>query len=155
MSMIEGTQHQSTETSVLAADAWANLLAEESMRLHSLGIRSGLISIDFSSASDAALWRDRAVRLLRRALRPTDRIGITSDTSIAVLQAPLQTLTELERTARQVDVHLQGAGLTAAIGYAHRRTGEQLLDTFARADAQADRAAFRREVASGDGILLS
>ncbi len=155
MSMIEGTQHQSTGATVLAADAWADLLTEESVRLHSLGIRSGLISIDFSSASDAALWRDRAVRLLRRALRPTDRIGITSETSIAVLQAPLQTLTELERTARNVDVHLQGAGLTAAIGYAHRRTGEQLLDTFARADAQADRAAFRREHASGNGLLLS
>ena len=83
MSMIEGTHHQSTETTVLAADEWVVLLTEESVRLHSLGIRSGVISIDFSSASDPGLFRDRAVRLLRRGLRSTDRIGLTSEGSLA------------------------------------------------------------------------
>lgn len=155
MSMIEGTQQQAGETNVLTAADWAFLLTEESERLHLLGIRSGVISIDFAEAADAGMWRDRAVRLLRRSLRPTDRIGLTSETSLAVLQAPLQTLPELDRTARQIDLHLHGAGLAAAIGFAHRRAGEDLLDTFARADAQADRVSFRQQHVAGDGILLS
>lgn len=155
MSMIEGTQHHSTETTVLSADEWVALLTEESVRLHSLGIRSGVISIDFSATTDPGLFRDRAVRLLRRGLRSTDRIGLTSEGSLAILHAPLPSLPELDRMSRQIDVHLDGAGMPASIGFAHRRTGEDLLDTFARADAQADRASFRREHPSGEGLRLS
>lgn len=154
MSILEPTNSQTTDTSVVDANRWAPLLQNEEIRLQKLGIRSGLISIDFSD-SPAPITRDRAVRLLRRMLRPTDWIGITSETSVAVLQAPLQSLSELDGCVRSIDDKLAAAGLAASIGFAHRREDESLLDTWARADAQADRATFRLQVGDDGQIILS
>jgi hypothetical protein len=128
---------------------WQHFLEEENRIVAETGLRVGIISIDLAGPENEPerdqLLRDRAVRLLRRRLAGTDRIAVTSLSSLAILRAPLESLPSLERQARDLALQLYGAGLQAAIGFAHRRAGEDLMNTWARADAQADRALFRRE----------
>ncbi len=133
----------------LDAAAWREFLDEENRIVAETGLRVGIISIDLAGPHDDEerdrLLRDRAARLLRHQLARTDRVAITSTSSLAVLRAPLDSLPSLERQARDLALKLYGAGLEATVGFAHRRTDEDLMDTWARADAQADRALFRLE----------
>ncbi len=139
----------STPTAALDRSSWKSLLEAENKIVTETGLRVGIISIDLAGPHDDPerdqLLRDRAVRLLRVRLARTDRIAITSASSLAILRAPLSSLPSLERQARDLALQLYGAGLAAAVGFAHHRSGEDLMDTWARADAQADRALHRRE----------
>ena len=127
--------------------SWTEYLESETARMDTLGLRSGLISVTLGDpdvdAGQYSVARDRALRLLIHTISPTSRLAPTSARSIAVLEAPLTSLHDLERHARSISTRLAVAGLTAAVGYAHRRSDEPLLDTWARSDAEADRAAFR------------
>ena len=145
------SQHGLSPTAGAALDRrqWQAFLGEENKIVANTGIRVGIISIDLAGPHDDpdrdALLRDRAVRLLSRRLTRTDRIAITSNSSLAILRAPLDSVPSVERQARNLSLELYGAGLDAAVGFAHRRIGEDLMDTWARADAQADRALYRLE----------
>ena len=136
----------------LGRQQWQAFLREENRIVAETGIRVGIISIDLAGPHDDPardeLLRDRAVRLLRRRMARTDRIAITSNSSLAILRAPLESVPSVERQARNLALELYGAGLDAAVGFAHRRAGEDLMDTWARADAHADRALHRLERSS-------
>ena len=145
------------QTAALDRAAWRAFLDQENRIVAETGARVGIISVDLAGPHDDPerdqLLRDRAVRLLRRLLGRTDRIATTSSSSLAILRAPLESLPGLERQARDLALQLYGAGLDAAVGFAHRRAGEDLMDTWARADAQADRALYRLEHPDG-GMTL-
>ncbi len=146
-------QASENQTSTTPADrrlhqsSWPQFLDEESERLDALGVRAGVISVTLGNPDDDAelhrTYRDRSLRLLIHIVAPSGRLAPTSERSVAVLEAPLGSLPELERHAHAVATSLSVAGIPAAVGFAHRRVDEHLLDTWARADAEADRAAFR------------
>lgn len=132
---------------------WPSFLDTETARLDEIGLRAGVISIALDGSGqdlrDRLQGRDRALRLLSHSISPSSRFAATSDRSIAVLHAPLISLPDLERQAQRLVARLSVAGIAAAVGFAHRRIGEHLLDTWARADAEADRAEFRQQNPDG------
>jgi hypothetical protein len=138
----------------LVEPAWFTSLVHQTTQLDNVGVRAAVLSLRLqprSGESDAEKER-RAVHvrnLLGRLLRPTDRMGQTSPTTFAVLLTPLQTIVEAASHIHAISDSLQDAGLLVSAGFAHRRDGESLLDTWARAEAQADRAAFRSHIAEG------
>lgn len=150
------TRHEAAETSSdrrLQQSWWPSFLDTESARLDEIGLRAGVISIALDGSGqelrDRLQGRDRALRLLGHSISPSSRFASTSDRSIAVLHAPLIALPDLERQAQRLVTRLSVAGIRAAVGFAHRRVGEHLLDTWARADAEADRAEFRQQHPDG------
>lgn len=138
----------------LAEPAWFTSLIHETTKLDHVGVRAAVLSLRLQHGAeelDADVER-RAIQLrnlLGRLLRPTDQMGQTSPTTFAVLLAPLQTIVEAASHIHAISDSLQDAGLLVSAGFAHRRDGESLLDTWARAEAQADRAAFRSHIAEG------
>ena len=142
----------------LVEPAWFTSLVHETTHLDNVGVRAAVLSLRLQQGSreaDAEIER-RSVQLrnlLGRLLRPTDRMGQTSPTAFAVLLTPLQTIVEAASHIHAISDSLRDAGLLVSAGFAHRRDGESLLDTWARAEAQADRAAFRAHIA--DGLQLS
>jgi len=156
---VETSKHDLTSPSRGALDRadWKKFLEDENRIVADTGVRVGIISVDLAGAHDNperdAVLRDRAVRLLSRRIARTDRLAVTSNSSLAILRAPLDSVPSVERQARDLALQLFGAGLDAAVGFAHRRTGEDLMDTWARADAQADRALYRLERAD-HGVAL-
>lgn len=133
----------------MALAEWQHFLSEESLLLDMTGTRAGVVSA--VAVSDENVERDlsRALRLIRHSVPGSDRLCQTSTSSMAILCSPLASLHALERRARAHAVQLEIAGLVLAIGYAHRRADEDLFDTWARADAEADRVRFRMQNPGG------
>lgn len=141
----------------LVEPVWFTSLVRETAHLDNTGVRAAVLSLRLQQVprDTAADIERRALQLqnlLGRLLRPTDQMGQTSPTTFAVLLAPLQTIVEAASHIHAISDSLHNAGLLVSAGFAHRRDGESLLDTWARAEAQADRAAFRSQIAEGLGL---
>ncbi|MGI9607111.1 MAG: hypothetical protein ACR2P0_13320 [Acidimicrobiales bacterium] len=144
-------EQQHTPTADIAIsierDQWVAFLQEESDRLDQLGVRAGLVTVtvcdDDIPDADADVQATRAIRLLQHSISSTSRSTRTSRRSLSILVAPLPNLAALDRTAQLLSSRLSVAGFDATVGFAHRRVDEALIDTWARADAEADRARFR------------
>lgn len=131
-----------------APAVWHDALVEETGALDQAGVQAALLSIRLQDATDARSI-GQLKTLLGRVLSPTDRCEQTSDISFSVLLAPQLDLSETVTEVRDIAEALDRAGIHASTGFAHRRIGESLLDTWARAEAQLDRAAYRLEHQNG------
>lgn len=156
------TDRSPTNPTTRSLVSWSRFLDQEAQRLADLGLRAGVLTIDVqpesrrdasAPATSAEVARVRTVQLLRSILGRTDRFAVTSESKIAVLHAPVESLADLNDRAWAIARDLHRAGVDAAIGFAHRRQDEPLLDTWARADAEADRIHFRRN-RSGGGLSI-
>lgn len=143
-------QPGSFTTNESTAAEWFETLVAETASLDQAGVHAALLSIRLNDG-DTRTFR-QLTTLLGRLLSPTDRFERTSQHSVSVLLAPQDNLSETVHTARDIAQTLSRSGLDASVGFAHRRSGEPLLDTWARAEAQLDRAAYRLE--HQDGLAL-
>lgn len=135
------TQNQHTTA------AWFDALVTETSALDQAGVHAALLSIRLRDANERRLGQLKT--LLGRLLSSTDRFQQTSDSSFSVLLAPQDDLYETVNEVRDIAEALDRSGILASTGFAHRRAGESLLDTWARAEAQLDRAAYRLEHQNG------
>lgn len=149
---IEPQEIDDIEVTGVGEPEWFTALVDETTDLERLGIGAAVLSLRLHADGDVERCSTHMVHLLRRLLRPTDRMGRCSTTTFSVLLAPLNTITETASHIHSLTTALDNAGLTVSAGFAHRRAGESLLDTWARAEAQADRAAYRLE--HREGLLV-
>jgi len=131
---------------------WFDFLVAETTTLDQAGVHAALLSVRIQDdmVSDRTLTQVR--NLLSHVLSPTDRFAQTSASSFSLLLAPQRDLCETVSEVREIADALHDAGIQASTGFAHRRAAESLLDTWARAEAQLDRAAYRVE--HRDGLTL-
>ncbi len=146
---LEKIERTGTSSVLVPLDAWRSFLAEETMLLDMTGTRAGVISAVMVDEESPARDLSRSIRLIRHSIPSSDRLTATSATSLSLLCSPLNSLPALERRARRHAVQLEMAGLVVAVGFAHRRVDEDLVDTWARADAEADRVRFRMQNPGG------
>lgn len=132
---------------------WFSTLVSETVEFERTGTCAAVLSFRLHEAHEVERRSQQMATLLRRLLRPTDRFAQTSEDSFSVLLAPLASITDASSHIHALNEALGNAGLMVSTGFAHRREGESLLDTWARAEAQSDRAAFRLE--HRQGIQLS
>jgi len=128
---------------------WFTALVRETAQLDQTGVGAAVLSLRLNQDEDNERHAIQVLNLLRRLLRPTDQLGQPSKTAISVLLAPLESLRDTASHVHTLTTALNDAGLSVSAGFAHRREGESLLDTWARAEAQSDRAAFRLKHKSG------
>lgn len=124
---------------------WFTALVRETAELDRTGVGAAVLSLRLTAEGETSRNATQVRHLLRRLLRPTDRVGQLSPTVFSVLLAPLDSIADTASQIHALTTALSDAGLTASAGFAHRRDSESLLDTWARADAQSDRAAYRAE----------
>lgn len=128
---------------------WFTALVRETAELDRIGVGAAVLSLRLQADGDLERRTTHMLNLLRRLLRPTDQVGQSSSTAFSVLLAPLNSIAETASQVHSLTASLSNAGLTVSAGFAHRREGESLLDTWARAEAQSDRAAYRAENREG------
>jgi len=128
---------------------WFDFLVAETTTLDQTGVHAALLSVRLHENIVSDRTRTQLRTLLSHVLGPTDRVAQTSHSSFSVLLAPQQDLCETVAEVRDIAEALDRAGLRASTGFAHRRASESLLDTWARAEAQLDRAAYRVEHQAG------
>lgn len=109
-----------------------------------------MLSVRLRKSSDRVMTQLQ--HLLERLMADTDRIEQTSSSSFSVLLTPQPNLHTTVAQVRSIAEAIDAAGIETSTGFAHRRPGESLLDTWARAEAQLDRAAYRAE--HHDGLTL-
>ena len=126
-----------------AEPAWFTTLVHETTLLDQTGVHAAMLSLRVKDDGQMERRASQIENLLGRLLRPTDQLGQTSPTSFSLLLVPLQSIADTTSHVHMLTDALKLAGLSIWAGYAQRRPGESLLDTWARAEAQADRAAFR------------
>lgn len=134
------------------AQQWASFLGEEQRRFDEAGVRSGVVSVRIH-ADDPVTEMRRVVRLLTVVLPQTDRFAVTSSTDVSIIHSPVHSWPEFLTWARRIDSLLAESNIDAIVGFAHRRSDEDLVDTWARADAELDRAAFRSQQSPGSLTL--
>ncbi len=143
-------EHSSSDTDIMQSTttSWLSALDAETATIDKAGVHAALLSIRLHEKHS-----DRTLRqmhnLLGHLLSPTDRFEQTSDDSFTVLLAPQEDLFETVTEVREIAEALERTGLHASTGFAQRRAGEPLVDTWARAEAQLDRAAYRLEHQNG------
>lgn len=148
MSVHEHNSSPATSTTNTTPVAWFDALVRETAAVDETGVHAALVSIGLrEDATDRAVGQLRT--LLGRMLAPTDRFEQTSEGSFSVLLAPQVDLYETVSEVRDIAEALERSGLKASTGFAQRRVGESLVDTWARAEAQLDRAAYRVEHQNG------
>lgn len=125
--------------------AWFDALVNETVQIEQLGVHAAMLSIRLRSSDDLLRTAARARTLFGLILRPTDRVGQTTPISFSILLAPQRDLAETVRLSNEISDALQGANIISSTGFAQRRPQESLLDTWARAEAQLDRAEYRIE----------
>jgi hypothetical protein len=128
---------------------WFTSLVHETTQLDRTGVHAAMLSLRVKDDGQIERRASQVKHLLGRLLRPTDQLGQTSPTSFSLLLAPLQSIADTTSHVHMLTEALKSAGLSVWAGYAQRRSGESLLDTWARAEAQADRAAFRSTHSGG------
>lgn len=142
------TIHDHLQTTSTAAGSWLDALMAETVTIDEAGVHAALVSIrlqgEVTQRSSARLQT-----LLRHQLAPTDRFEQVSESSFSVLLAPQEDLCETVNEVRDLADSIERAGIDAVTGFAQRRPREPLLDTWARAEAQLDRAAYRIEHQNG------
>jgi hypothetical protein len=134
-----------------ASAAWFDALVNETTTMEHLGVHAAMFSVRLFDSDTRSAAQART--LFGLILRPTDHVEQTSPTSFSLLLAPQKDLAETVVRARAIADAFDDANILASTGFAQRRQGESLLDTWARAEAQLDRAAYRTE--HHDGITLT
>lgn len=134
---------------------WRYFLEEETSRMSQTGTRAAVLSLQ---VHDLDGWAGRPVdlllsRFLERSLQRTDRYCAFSSTDFSILQAPAKSFQALLNTTRQIEDALTANRFEVSLGYAMQRKGEELPDTLARADAEAHRLQFRRELSTTNLFL--
>lgn len=147
-------QHQTrttAERTPLAStpSAWFDALVSETTKLEQLGVHAAMLSVRLRPSDDTTRAAAQARTLFGLILRPTDRLDQTTPISFSVLLAPQQDLAETIHLSNQIAEALAKANIDASTGFAQRRPQESLLDTWARAEAELDRAAYRVEHPNG------
>lgn len=137
------------ETDSAQKPAWFTALVAETATLDQTGVNAAVLSLRLAGGENVDRQATQVTNLLRRMVRSTDRIGQTSSTSFSLLLAPLRSIADTTAQVHVITNALRDANISASAGYAQRRPAESLLDTWARAEAQADRAAFRAVHAKG------
>lgn len=132
---------------------WYKTLLHETVELDHTGVSAAVLSLRLRGSKDRDRRAKQLQNLLRRLLRPTDRVGKPSSGAFSILLVPLQSIADTSAQVHALTNALDNAGLDVAAGFALRRTTESLVDTWARAEAEADRAAFR--ATNGGGLVLS
>ncbi len=134
-----------TQTASLSG-LWRDLLTRETVAVESAGIQAAIVSIRLTGAADE-LENDarRAESLLRRRLHRTDQVGATSSDSLSILISPTRDLTNTIEKVRSLAATLARHRIPVLTAFAHRRPGEHLLNTWARAEGEIDRSTFRNE----------
>ncbi len=137
----------------LVAD-WRELLLTETDELDRAGVHAAIVAIRIEGDNVAAATRStqRAASLLARRIRPTDRLGTPDSSSLAVLLSPSIELTQTIEQVRGLSLAMSNHQIQAVTAFAHRRPNEVLLETWARAEAEVDRAIFRRLHGAGISI---
>lgn len=151
---MEAFQNQIAQQSesALAARAWLESLIADTATLDHAGVHAAMLCVRVRENHVDDRSMNRLQTLLKRLLTKTDRLSQTSPSSISVLLAPQRDLQETIAQVRSIAEVLEQSGIEASTGFAHRRAGESLLDTWARAEAQLDRAAYRVEHRNGISI---
>lgn len=135
-------------------DSWRDLLVQETHEIELAGVNAAVVSVRLIAADGSLLTQaaSRAEHLLNTLLRPTDRIGHPEPNSFVVLLSPTNELTETVERVRLYGKSLSQHKIQALTAFAHRRTGEALVNTWARAEAELDRAHYRS--LHEDGLCL-
>ena len=123
--------------------AWSKMLIEETPLIDQTGVLAGLVSIDLRGADERTSHQVAA--LVRHKLTRTDELHMSADGTPSLLLTPVLGLVDLHQRVHELHMHIDNAGYEATVGYALRRPAESLLDTWARAVAETDRAAFQAE----------
>lgn len=147
--MAGNNQAHSFTRETTASSEWFQTLVAETSAVDAAGVHAALLSVRIheSVASERTMKQLRT--LLGRILSPTDRVEQTANDSMSVLLAPQKDLRQTVTDVREIADALHRAGLRSSTGFAQRRVGESLLDTWARAEAQLDRASYRVETSEG------
>ncbi len=128
---------------------WFDELVSETTKLEQLGVHAAMLAVRLRAPHDTTRAAAQARTLFGLILRPTDRVDQTTPVSFSVLLAPQDDLAETVRLSNQIAKALADANIVASTGFAQRRPQESLLDTWARAEAELDRAAYRIEHPNG------
>lgn len=142
--------HASLDTTTLVS-AWRDLLVQETTEIDQAGVNAAVVAFRLvetgeSPSSDPGA---RIGRLVGRRVRSTDRLGATSASSFAMLLSPANALTETVDVVHSYSKVLADHRIPALTAFAFRRPAESLVDTWARAEAELDRAQYRSTHASG------
>jgi hypothetical protein len=129
----------------IASPQWFDGLVTETTVIENAGVHAAMLSVRLYTTKTPQRVASQGHTLFGRILRPTDRVEQTSPTTFSILLAPEPDLVGTVVHARAIAEALHAAGLRASTGFAQRRSGESLLDTWARAEAQLDRAVYRSE----------
>lgn len=136
-------------TTRIGEPQWFSALVTETAEIDHTGVSAAVLSIRLRTEHDLDRKTVQALNLLRRMIRPTDRLGHPASSAFSVLLVPLESIADAAAHVNSLAQSLDMAGLDVSVGFAHRRAGESLLDTWARAEAEVDRATFRAETSAG------
>lgn len=128
---------------------WFSELVGGTAHIDSTGVSAAVLSIRLRDDVDLDRRSVQAMNLLRRMIRPTDRLGHPAPAAFSVLLVPLESLADTAAHVNSLAQGFENAGIAVSVGFAHRRPTESLLDTWARAEAEVDRATFRVETSGG------
>lgn len=124
----------------LSTNQWVELLRAETDRLELTGVLGAVLTI---GVDDDERTLRQIMNLLGRYLTSPSTVSQTDHETLSVLLLPVFDFVSLHTQVHEISEMLQSAGLSASISFALRRTDEPLLDTWARAEAERDRVAFR------------
>lgn len=140
----------STATSSSLAHNWGEALGYETAEVERAGVNAAMISVLLTATSeDLAIDSRRATSLLTRRLRSTDRLAATSADQLSILVTPTNSLTQTMELMNTINAALFDHRIPAVTSFAHRRPNENLVDTWARAQAELDRVMYRARHSEG------
>jgi len=145
MAFIDPHVHETTTQAT-----WFDYLVAETPRLDETGVLAALVSVRLAVSDHE---QTQMATLLRRTLASTDAFHLVAQGYVSILLAPVASVLDTRDRVEDIQSMLRNFGQYISMGYAIRRPDESLLDTCARADAQADRAAFRLERSQSSLIL--
>ena len=140
--------------SISLVNDWGETLTYETAEIERAGVNAAVITVRLTAinADELAVDVRRAASLLKRRLRPTDRLGGATSDQLSILVTPTNELIETVDRVRRIDDVLFEHRVPAITAFAHRRPEENLVDTWARSQAELDRCLYR--VLHGDGISV-
>lgn len=110
---------------------WTSFLREQEAACAEHRFPAAMLTIGCNRSDDL----EPMLAALVPTLRSTDRAGLLSDTEIAVLLVPLESIHHARRLVHVIDGALRAAKLDPHIGWAMRLDGHGLFHAAARADA--------------------
>lgn len=149
----EGQHLEQIAITGITNPGWFSALVAETTELEHTALSAAVLSLRLHESVDLERRSNQTLNLLRRLSRNTDAVAQLTPCTFSLLLSPLATITEASSHIHAITDALGNAGLMVSAGFAHRRHGESLLDTWARAEAQADRASYRIE--NRDGLRLT